>query len=259
MIILTRAVAAAAITFGTVMLSASVATAAQTAAPAVDPAAVATLQRMTKHLDSVARFSVHTENLVEDVDAAGHRIDSDMSAEIIIRRPDGMRAMRTGATMDQQFYYDGKTLSLFSPSANVYATIAAPPTLDGMITLAREHVGIVLPAADLLYSNAFALLTQGLTQASVVGKAVVGGVRSDHLLFSRPGADFQLWVAEGSTPWPVKYVVTDTSTPARLSIGTVFSNWNPAPRIDAATFDFVPPKGASATRFLPVQSAVGEK
>lgn len=221
----------------------------------IDPAAVATLKRMTQHFDSVRQFSFHSENSIEDVDASGRRVDVDMSAEVTIRRPDRMRAVRTGDAMDQRLYYNGKSLTLFSPQAMVYATTAAPPTLDGMITLARESVGIVLPAADLLYDNAFALLTKDLSYAAVVGKVVIGGVPTDHLLFSRPGADFQVWVAQGNTPWPMKYVVTDTTTPARLGIVTVFSAWNTAPKIDATTFEFVPAQGVSPTKFLPVQSA----
>ncbi len=99
--------------------------------------------------------------------------------------------------IDQRLYYDGKTLTLFNPAEKVFATEAAPPTVEKTIDFARETIGILLPAADLLYRNAFPLLSQDLKLAVVVGKAVIGGVRCDHLLFSRPGADFQVWIAEG--------------------------------------------------------------
>ena len=54
---------------------------------------------------------------------------------------------------------------------------------------------------------------------------------------------------------PCKYVVTDTDTPALLSITTSLSDWNTDPAVDDAQFNFVPPKGASAIRFLPRQAA----
>jgi hypothetical protein len=126
-----------------------------------------------------------------------------------------------------------------------------------MIGFARETVGILLPAADLLYRNAYPLLVQDLKLATVVGKADVGGVRCDHLLFSRPGVDFQIWVTEGKQPWPRKYVVTEVDTPARLSITTVFSNWNTTPAVDDAQFKFVPPKGAVAIPFMTPGSKPG--
>ncbi len=144
---------------------------------------------------------------------------------------------------------------MYNPAEKVYATEAAPDTIEKMIDFARETVGILLPAADLLYRNAFPLLMQDVTLAVVVGKTVIGGVKCDHLLFSRPDVDFQVWIAEGSRPFPHKYVVTETTTPALLSITTILSNWKTDAAVDDAQFKFAPPKGASAIRFLPRQPA----
>ena len=98
---------------------------------------------------------------------------------------------------------------------------------------------------------------QDVTLAVVVGKAVVGGVKCDHLLFSRPGVDFQVWVAEGKQPWPRRYIVTETGTPALLSITTVLRDWNLAPAVDDAQFNFVPPKGTQAISFMPLETTGG--
>jgi hypothetical protein len=124
-----------------------------------------------------------------------------------------------------------------------------------MITFARESVGILLPAADLLYRDSFPLFMKDVTLAAVVGQAEIGGVRCHHLIFSRPGVDFQVWIADGKQPWPHKYVVTETSAPSRLSITTFLSDWNTAPVVDDAQFNFVPPKGAQAIDFLPPRDA----
>ena len=94
-------------------------------------------------------------------------------------------------------------------------------------------------------------MTQDLTAAVVVGKAVVGGIICHHLLFVRPGAEFQIWVEDGARPWPRKYVVTETDTPEKLSITTFLTDWNDAPAVDDALFAFVPPAGTSETRFIP--------
>jgi hypothetical protein len=91
---------------------------------------------------------------------------------------------------------------------------------------------------------------QDVTFAVVVGKAVIGGVRCDHLLISRPGVDFQVWIADSGQPLPYKYVVTDTGNPGRLSISTVMSDWNIAPAAADALFSFVPPQGSKAITFI---------
>jgi hypothetical protein len=225
----------------------------------VDSDAVDLLRRTTDYVRSLQQFSVHTQNTLEHVLDSGHRVDSDISAAVMVSRPNKLRAERRGCLIDQIFYYDGKTLTLYNPSDKVYATESAPGTIEEMLDQAREVLGLAVPVSDLVYRNAFSLLMQDVTLAAVVGKAVIGGVKCDHLLFSRPGVDFQVWVADSGPPLPVKYVVTDTETPARPSITTVTSDWNVAPALDDARFTFVPPQGAKAITFMRVETSGGSR
>ena len=196
-----RRMAVAWFALGVLALLVTVSTDARAQNPAVDPAAVRMLKRMADFMDGLQQFSVKTQNTIEDELLSGHRIDRDLSASVTVKRPNKLLAVRTGELMNQRFFYDGKTLTLYNPSVKVYGSEPAPDTIEKMIDFARETVGILLPAADLLYRNAFPLLMQDVTLAAVVGKAVIGGVRCDHLLFSRPGVDFQVWVAEGKRPF----------------------------------------------------------
>jgi hypothetical protein len=238
-------------------LSAIFSTAVRAQTPTVDPAATQILQKMTAYLGSLKQFSVHTQNTLEDVLESGHRVDFDISASVIVSRPNRLRAERRGDLIDQIFYYDGKTLTLYNPADKVYATEPAPGTIEGVLDFARETLGLTVPAADLIYRNAFPLLIQDVTFAAVVGKAVIGGVKCDHLLFSRPGVDFQVWVADAGRPLPYKYVVTDTGTPKLLSITTVMSDWNTAPAVGDARFSFEPPQGVKPINFMPLETSSG--
>jgi hypothetical protein len=249
--------AAALLAVGVFALSAIVSTEVWAQAPAVDPAATKILQRMTDYLSSLKQFSVRTQNTLEDLLESGHRVDFDVSASVIIGRPNKLRAERKGDLIDQTFYYDSKTLTLYNPSDKVYATEPAPGTIEELLDYARESLGLTVPVADLVYRNAFPLLMQEVTFAKVVGKAVIGGVRCDHLIFSRPGVDFQVWVADGDQPLPYKYVVTDTGIPGRLSVTTVMSDWNVAPAVDDTRFTFVPPQGVQRITFMPLATSSG--
>jgi hypothetical protein len=235
---------------GALALSAIISTEARAQAPAVDPAATQILKRMTDYLGSLKQFSVHTENNLEDLLDSGQRIDAAVAANLTVSRPNKLRAVRRGDLVDQNFYYDGKTITLYNPNDKVYATEPAPAAIDGMLTYVRGTLGLGIPAGDLVYADAYGLLTQGVTFATVVGKAVIGGVRCDHLLLSRPGLDFQVWVAQSGRRLPYKFVVTDTATPERLSITTVMSGWNVAPKVADGSFTFVPPPGAKRIDFM---------
>jgi hypothetical protein len=245
--------AAALVAFGVLALSVTVIPEVRAQAPAVDPAATKILKRMTDYLGSLKQFSVQTQNDIEDMLDSGHKVDYDVSASVVISRPNKLRAERRGDLTNQIFYYNGKTLTLYNPSDKVYATDPAPGTIEEMLVYAREKLGLVVPAADLVYPNAYPLLMQGVTLATVVDKAMIGGVKCDHLLFSRPGVDFQVWVADAGKPLPYKYVVTDTGTPALLSVSTVMSRWNVAPEVADARFTFVPPKGTKKIMFMPLK------
>jgi hypothetical protein len=245
------------VAFGALALSAIVVAEVRAQTPAVDPAATQILKRMTDYIGSLKQFSVHTRNTLEDALDAGNRIDLDVSASVLISRPNKLRAERTGDLVSQIFYYNGKTLTLYNPSDKVYATEPAPGTIEAVLDFTRESLGLLIPAADLVYRNAYELLMQEVTFAAVIGKSAINGVKCDHLLFSRPGVDFQVWVPEGGRPLPRKYVVTDTATAARLSVVTVMSNWNVAPAVADDRFAFVPPKGAKPITFMRLDTAGG--
>ena len=115
--------------FGALALSVGSTAVAGAQSSAVDPAATGILKRMTDHLGSLDHFSVRTQVTIEDVTDREHRIDLDVSANVTIDRPDRLLSERRGDPIDQSFYYDGKTLTLFNPGDKVYATEPAPATI----------------------------------------------------------------------------------------------------------------------------------
>jgi len=225
--------------------------------PAVDPAATTILKRMTECVGGLKQFSVDTQCTLEELLETGSRVDLDVSARATISRPNKIRSERRGDVTDQRFYYNGKTLTLFNPTDKVYATVPAPDSIEGTLDYVRDSLELIIPASDLIYPNSYSLLMQDVTFGMVVGKAVINGTKCDHLIFSRPGVDFQVWVADKGKPLPMKYVVTDTATPARLSLVTVMNNWNIKPRVKDADFAFTPPKDAKPITFLPLITTSG--
>lgn len=217
---------------------------------AVDPAAVEILKKMTDYLGGAKQFSVHTQNTLEDFAASGDRIDLDVSANVLVSRPNKIRSERKGDLVNQIFYYDGKVLTLFNPASNIYSTVAAPDDFYGLFQYLYESLGIGLPISDLVLSNSFELLMQDVTLAQVVSKTYIDGVKCDHLLFRRPGVNFQIWIADGAEPLPQKYVVTDTATSSQMSISSMMKDWDIAPLVKESQFTFAKPEGAQSINFI---------
>ena len=228
--------------------------AAHAQAQGVDADATRLLKRMTDYLAGLQRFSVDTHNTLEAVLTSGQKVQFVMQASVTVQRPNRLLAERKNSLVDQKFYYDGKTLTLSNPKDKVYATVAAPPTLEAMLDFARERLDIVAPAADLLYADAYEQFMQVTTSGFVVGKAMIGGVRCDQLVFRGPDVDWQIWIADGPQPLPYRYVVTTRGLPAYPDYSVTMTRWDVSPNVGQARFTFTPPAGATRISFLGAES-----
>jgi hypothetical protein len=218
----------------------------------IDPQATRLLKASTDFLASQKRFNVETRSSLEVVLTSGQKIQFDHVARQSVQRPDKLRADRVGDLVEQSFYYDGKSLTLFNPGEKYYAMVAAPGTLEEMLDFARTKLDIVAPAGDLIYANAYDILMTDVTQAFVVGKGVVEGVRCDHLAFRAPHVDWQIWIQEGKEPLPRKLVITTRDQAGAPQFSVVVTKWNLKPTFTPLTFSFRPPSGAKQVDFVPL-------
>jgi hypothetical protein len=217
----------------------------------ISPKAEQLLKASTNFLASQQQFSLDTESNIEVVLSSGQKIQFDHTVRVSVQRPNQLKAERTGNLIDQVFYYDGGSLTLHNPSANYYATVAAPGTLEEMLDFAREKLDIVAPAGDLLYKNAYEILMQDVTTGFVVGKGVVDGARCDHLAFRAPHVDWQIWIEEGDRPLVRKLVITTRDKLNAPQFTVVTKNWNLEPKFSVETFRFTPPKCPQEVEFVP--------
>lgn len=234
---------------GTVALAVS-ATPVLAQGPAIEPEATRLLKRMTDYLGGLEGFSLDTDNMLEDVLVSGQKIQYDFTSEVVIHRPNKMRVERTGDLLNQVFFYDGKTLAIYNPDDSLYARAAAPDNIDDLLVFARDTLDIVPPTGDMVFTNAYELLSAAVTEGVVVGKSIVGGVTCDHLAFRSPLVDWQIWIADGDEPLPYKYVLTTMDDPAYPQYLVLMSNWNVTPDLDEEIFIFTAPPGATEIEFL---------
>jgi hypothetical protein len=235
----------------TIAVLAGFALAAQAQPAGIAEEAQQLLKASTDFLAGQQQFSADTRNTLEIVLVSGQKIEFNHTARQSVQRPNKLRAERSGDLVEQLFVYDGSSLTLHNPQANAYAQVAAPDTLEAMLDFARAELDIVAPAGDLLYANAYDILMDGVTDGFVVGKAVIEGVRCDHLAFRAPHVDWQIWIQEGEQPLPRRLVITTRDLVNAPQFAVTVTQWNLAPTFDAQTFLFTPPADATQVDFLP--------
>src|SRR5262252_2541391 len=172
----------------------------------IDPQAEKLLRRMSDYLASRQQFSLKTESTLEVVLTSGQKIQFDSPATLVVSRPNKLWAHRRGDIANQEFFYDGKTLTLYNPKENVYATTAAPATIDEMFDFAREKLDVIAPGTDLFYKNAAEKMLKAFSSAFVVGPSVVAGIKTTHLAFRAAEVDWQVWIQDGDKPLPLKFI-----------------------------------------------------
>jgi hypothetical protein len=221
---------------------------------AIDPKADQILRKMSDYVAGLEQFSLQTENTLEVVLRSGEKIQYDSPAGASIKRPNKLRADRKGDIVNQEFYYDGKTLTLYHKDRNYYATVEAPPTIDETIDFAREYLDVYAPGSDLIYKNAYSILTEDVISGFYVGMSVVGGIKCHHLAFRGNEVDWQIWIEEGDKPLPRKFIVTSKWMTGAPQFTVTIKSWNLSPKLTEDMFTFVPPKGAQKIDFIRLTS-----
>jgi hypothetical protein len=221
---------------------------------AIEPKADQLLRKMSNYLAGLEQFSVQTENTLEMVLRTGEKIQYDNPAEGLFRRPNKLRADRKGDLVNQEFYYNGKTFTLYDKDRNFYATIEAPSTIDEMIDFAREYLDLYAPGGDLIYKNAYEVLTEDVISGFYVGLSVVGGIKCHHLAFRGNEVDWQIWIEDGDKPLPKKFIVTSKWMTGAPQFTVMIKSWNFSPKVTEDLFTFSPPKDAQKIDFIRLTS-----
>jgi hypothetical protein len=226
---------------------------AATAVPAVSPAARAVLDRMTKYLGSLDRFSIVADESRDALMLHGYKLQQQQRSTLWVERPDRLRVEVDGDIKRRTYVYDGRTLTVHAPRAGVYAQIDAPPTIKATVDtlLAR---GIEMPLIDVLVQAFAGTLAEEVVVGRLIGKTHIDGVAVDHLAFRQPTIDWQLWVDQGERPLPRKLLIT-----TRYEVGDpqyeATLAWDLASKAPADAFAFAPPAGS---RRIELADAPGE-
>ncbi len=225
------------------LLGAGAAGQAQTgaeAAPAVEPAALEALDKMGVYLRTLNSFEVRSDSTIDEVLESGQKLQFANAIHLRVRRPDRLWAEVASDRKTRQFFYDGKTFTLWGPHNKLYASFPAPATLRELVERLETRYGVVLPLADLFRWGTDPTRREAITEALYVGPARIAGDPCDQFAFRQEGVDWQVWIQKGDSPLPRKLVITTTGEASQPQYISVL-DWNLAPALNDKMFTFEPP------------------
>lgn len=224
--------------------------------PVMDAKATELLRQMGEYMAGLQAFSVHVETMKDLMLPTDQALVSDNAFDLMVQRPDRLRVNKTSAAGQTQVFYDGKTVTVFTPEKNYYAVSPAPATIEETIQTALKR-GISMPLADLIYKDPGRKLLANVKSALFVGTSLVDGVMTNHLAFRQKGVDWQIWVEDSQTPLPRKLLVVDKSQAGSPRFLALLSDWNVSPTFEDSTFAFSPPDGSRQIKFADLPKRPG--
>ena len=215
-----------------------------------DPDAIKALEDMGRYLRTLNAFQIRSQTTRDEVLVDGQNVEFGGVVDMIVARPNRLRAEITSDKQQRLYFDDGKTFSVWARRVNYYATVPAPATLRELADTLADRYNLELPVADLFYWGE-TRNTEQIRGAIDIGPSQIDGVTCEHYAFRQDGADWQVWIQQGDYPLPRKLVITTTTDPARPKFTSVMT-WNLAPSFNDAAFSFVPPRDAK--RIMLIQS-----
>lgn len=202
------------------------------------------LKAMSDYMAAQNAISLAYDTNLEFVSKDKQKLLLASSGTINLARPDKIRATRQGGFADVEMVFDGKTLTLVGKDANAYGQIEVPGTIDNLIDVLREKYQKPVPGADLLASNVYDELMSGVTNVKDLGSGVIGGIECDHLAFRKKDIDFQIWIAQGSRPYPCRLVITSKLVAGTPQYSVQVRDFKAGNDVAAADFSFKSPANA---------------
>ena len=215
----------------------------------LEPRAVELLKGMSARLAAAKSLSFSAVASYEYPSRLGPPIVYTMRYDVALQRPNQLKIVVPGDGPASEFYWDGKEMVAFAPAENLVAVASAPPTLEGALKQAFDTAAIYFPFTDLLLSDPYAAISPGAVTAFVVGpSAIVGGVKTDMIVWANNDVFLQIWIGTDDK-LPRRIRAQFRADPKKLRHDLELSNWQLDGAVPADAFSTAKAKAGQPMAF----------
>ena len=212
--------------------------------------ASAKLMEMAKFLSRQEKFSATLRVGYEVPQANGQKIEFGEIRNLAVQRPNRVRMSEQQSDgRGKLMVFDGKSITLMDGDTGKYAQVPQPGDIDHTVVYYVRDLKMRLPLAPLLMAH-FPEEMQGRVESiDYVERTTILGQPAHHIAARTANMDFQVWIADGKRPLPLRIVLNYRNEAGHPQFWADFSKWNLAPQFAKTTFEFKPPKGAEQILF----------
>jgi len=235
---------------GLFLINCTAAAYGEQAAPEKEPDPLVILKAACGYLQNLKQFSFHSEVIDEQVYYQGKKLQYGIEMDTFVKRPDGLRVNAVGDIVNRQFFFNGKTITLYDKDAKIFATMDVPPDIEAALEKAHKEFGVRVALTDLASPELWNLVSKKIEHSLYVGMSYVRGVPCHHLAFDNSDVNFQVWIDAGVKPLPRKIVLNYKKLEGSPEWTAYLSHWKTRAQLANAMFDFVPPSGVEKVKFV---------
>jgi hypothetical protein len=232
------------------------ATSTNAPAPAIAEHTDRLIKEMSAYIGSADQFTFHADVTFDHVLPSEQKLRFSAAEEVVLKRPGGLYVEWNGDLGARQFWYDGKSVTLYDPATPFYANEAAPSEIDSMLDQLVPKLNFAPPLADFLYRDPYKSVRGNIQYGFDLGQNDVNGRTCRTFAFVEKDIDWQIWIENGPQPTPCALVITYKTQRSQPQFSAVFSNWDFSPRIDEAVFT---PQLPPATEKIPFATVTAGK
>ncbi|NCF18878.1 MAG: DUF2092 domain-containing protein [Haliea sp.] len=211
---------------------------------------------MAVKLADTKQFTVAIHMKYDVLQESGQVIEFGEVRTLQVSRPEYLRVDAQQSDGDSGgLIFDGKTITQFSDTHNVYTQIDRPGDIDGAIRYAVGELGVRFPLARMLVTSFPQEIRRLTTDIDFIERNTLGPVPTDHIAGRTDDLDYQIWIREDN--FPTRIVLTYKNAPGQPQFRADFSNWDTVPSLKRGSFTFTPPhKSEKIPTLLPASSAI---
>ena len=203
------------------------------------------LMDMARFLGNVPEFKVTLQVAYEVLQDNGQMIEFGERRHVSIQRPDKLRVFGNASHGEKDMMlFDGRHITSYHGSSGLYASSRQPGTIDETIIHYVRDLKMRLPLAPLLMQSFDRELQKRVLDIDYVEYTDILARPSHHIAARTANVDFQVWIADGKYPLPLRIVMNYRTEKGHPHFRADFYEWNLSPGFDDDSFIFYPPAGA---------------
>jgi hypothetical protein len=204
--------------------------------PVLEPKAIEILKATCARLAAAHSMEFTALETFESPSRLGFPLAYGTKSDVLLQRPDKLRVITFGDGPVSEFYYNGKTMTAFAPAENLVPVADAPPTVDEMLGTAYHSAAIYFAFDDMLVTDPYKDIAQGMSVAFYVGQSkIVGSTTTDIVAYESGGVFIEAWIgAEDKLPRLIRAIYVDDPSQSRHNL--VITNWQLDGTVPADSF-----------------------